>query len=80
MSPAPLVEFQPFNASDGSLWIAADDVRRVTKAPNRRTAARVFYYADGREEWFDTSESPSEVAAIINAARAHEDAPRRLGA
>lgn len=68
-----LIRFEPFEAGDGELWIAGEDVHHITKAPNRRTAARVFFYADGRLEYFDTKMTPEDAATMVNAARATDD-------
>ncbi len=61
-----LIMFEPMDVADGPLAIRAEDVHHVTKAPNRRTAARVWYYSDGRQEYFDTKLTPEEATAVVN--------------
>lgn len=67
-TPMALIVFEPFNESDGPLWLEPGAIRRITKAPNRRTAARIIFWADGREEFFDTSSTPAEAAGKANSA------------
>lgn len=68
-----LINFDPFTEGDGPLWIFPGDIRRITKAPNRRTAARLYFYANGAEEYFDTVSTPAEAAIAINAAMLVQD-------
>lgn len=63
-----LIKIEPFEAGQGELWIHPEDVHHIVKAPNRRDAARLFFYADGELEAFDCRKAPADVAADVNAA------------
>ena len=65
-----LIQFDPFEAGDGPLYIRAQDVECVMKAPNRQKAARIFYYAHGDHQIFDSKMTPAEASAAVNAALA----------
>lgn len=68
-----LMRFEPFEAGDGELWIHPEHVRRITKEPNRRSAARIVYETgDYREAWFVSKATPEEAAAAVNAALLQE--------
>lgn len=64
----PLIPFSRFDDSDGELWLLPEAVVRVEKAPNRRSASRIFFWADGRELYADLKATPTEVADRVNAA------------